>query len=299
MATIAEKYDYAIASVTVKDVENGKITINEDYANFVNQQAIVKFTLKNGDAALTVSTSSVKIGDNTYNVNTNEFYLAVPANSGNIEFTANDGTFNYTKNVENASFINGNFYNANVSMTKIKNTATTTAPTAKTLTFNGNQMNVDGSAQELITAGTTNGGEWQYKLGTDGEYSTTIPTATNAGSYTIYYKLVGDDDYEDIEEQSLTVNIAKADGFIERVTTMKRMNSVTITVGSHSGELSASTTDTDEELKVSVSGNMITITNEKSSGAPSASIITINATVTITSAATENYNEATTSVTIN
>ena len=94
----------------------------------------------------------------------------------------------------------------------IKNNAT--APTAKTLTFNGNQNNIDGSAQELITEGTTDGGEWQYKLGDDGEYSTDIPTATNAGEYTVYYKLVGGDDYEDIAEQSLTVNIAKANGFV-------------------------------------------------------------------------------------
>ena len=48
-----------------------------------------------------------------------------------------------------------------------------------------------GSAQTLITAGTAEGGEMQYKLG-DGEWSTELPTATAEGVYAVYYKVVGD-----------------------------------------------------------------------------------------------------------
>ena len=62
--------------------------------------------------------------------------------------------------------------------------AITNAPTANTLTYTG-------EAQALITAGTASGGTMQYKLG-DGEYSTDIPTATDAGDYTVCYKVVGD-----------------------------------------------------------------------------------------------------------
>lgn len=80
---------------------------------------------------------------------------------------------------------------------------TYTAPVGKTgLTYTG-------SAQELIGAGITNGGEMQYKLGVDGTYSTAIPTATKAGTYTVYYKIVGNDSYNDVAEQSLTVEIAR------------------------------------------------------------------------------------------
>ena len=61
----------------------------------------------------------------------------------------------------------------------IKTNPSATAPTTKTLTYNG-------TAQELVNAGTATGGELQYSL--DGtNYSTTIPTATNAGNFTIYY----------------------------------------------------------------------------------------------------------------
>lgn len=80
---------------------------------------------------------------------------------------------------------------------------TYTAPVGKTgLTYTG-------STQELIGAGITNGGEMQYKLGADGAYSTAIPTATKAGTYTVYYKIVGNDSYNDVAEQSLTVEIAR------------------------------------------------------------------------------------------
>ena len=78
-----------------------------------------------------------------------------------------------------------------------------TAPTAKTgLTYNGR-------AQALINQGSTTGGTMQYKLG-NGEYSTTIPTATDAGTYTVYYKVVGNATYNDTIEQSITVTIKQA-----------------------------------------------------------------------------------------
>ena len=78
-----------------------------------------------------------------------------------------------------------------------------TAPTANTLTYNG-------TAQPLITAGSTSGGTMEYRLGDDGFYSTDIPTATNAGAYTVWYKVVGDDTHDSAAEQSLSVSIAKA-----------------------------------------------------------------------------------------
>ena len=43
----------------------------------------------------------------------------------------------------------------------------------------------DGQAQDLIVAGSTSGGEMQYKLD-DGEYSTSVPNAINPGEYVIY-----------------------------------------------------------------------------------------------------------------
>ena len=47
-----------------------------------------------------------------------------------------------------------------------------------------------------------------YRLG-DSEWSEHIPTAKNAGKYTVWYKVQGDAEYADVAEQSLTVSAAK------------------------------------------------------------------------------------------
>lgn len=78
-----------------------------------------------------------------------------------------------------------------------------TAPTAITgLTYNGGE-------QILINEGSTDDGTMWYKLG-GGRYHKTLPTATNAGNYTVYYKVVGDTTHNDTVEQSITVTIDKA-----------------------------------------------------------------------------------------
>lgn len=77
-----------------------------------------------------------------------------------------------------------------------------TAPTPNSLTYTG-------SAQELVNAGSTSGGTMQYKVN-DGSYSANIPKATNAGTYTVYYKVVGGEAYSDVDEASVSVTINKA-----------------------------------------------------------------------------------------
>ena len=76
------------------------------------------------------------------------------------------------------------------------------APAARTdLVYNG-------EAQALIIAGSSTTGTIQYKLN-NGEYSTALPEATNAGTYTVSYKVVGDKNHEDVAEKSISVTIAK------------------------------------------------------------------------------------------
>ena len=75
-----------------------------------------------------------------------------------------------------------------------------TPPTAKTLKYTGN-------AQELVNAGSSTTGQIQYKVGTTGTYSTKIPTGTDVGTYTVYYKVVGDSNHNDVAERSLNATI--------------------------------------------------------------------------------------------
>ena len=78
----------------------------------------------------------------------------------------------------------------------------TAAPTANDLTYNG-------SEQQLIIAGTANGGTMQYSLNGE-DYSETIPTGKDAATYTVYYKVVGDSNHNDTIAQSVEVTIEKA-----------------------------------------------------------------------------------------
>ncbi len=79
-----------------------------------------------------------------------------------------------------------------------------TAPVANTLTYNGEE-------QTLVTAGTTSAGTMLYGVGEldDFEWSEQLPTAKNAGTYTVWYKVEGNKEYADVEPQSVDVTIAK------------------------------------------------------------------------------------------
>ncbi len=82
----------------------------------------------------------------------------------------------------------------------------TTPPTAK------ENLKYTGEAQVLINPGEASGGTVKYSLteaGTYGEISTI--TGTDAGTYTVWYKVEGDANHSDIAATSLTVTIGKMD----------------------------------------------------------------------------------------
>lgn len=86
---------------------------------------------------------------------------------------------------------------------------TVTQPTAKELTANGEE-------QELVNAGSTEDGKIVYALGTDKDtapaedaYSETIPTGKDAGTYYVWYKVIGDGNHNDTEPASVEVKIAE------------------------------------------------------------------------------------------
>ncbi|MDE6900167.1 MAG: S-layer homology domain-containing protein, partial [Oscillospiraceae bacterium] len=68
-----------------------------------------------------------------------------------------------------------------------------------------------GSAQPLVTGGATAGniGVVEYSTSEKGTYSTTIPTGTNAGTYTVWYKVADSVNYTGIDPASIEVEIKK------------------------------------------------------------------------------------------
>ena len=80
----------------------------------------------------------------------------------------------------------------------------TSAPTAKT------GLVYTGSAQTLVNAGTSSTGTMYYSLN-NSTWSAEIPTATDAGSYTVYYRVVGDANHSDYTPSPNSVPVTIAD----------------------------------------------------------------------------------------
>lgn len=76
-----------------------------------------------------------------------------------------------------------------------------TPPTAK------ENLVYAGKEQALITAGTAIGGTMQYCLTQDGTYSENVPTGKNAGSYTVWYQVIGDSNHNNTKPALVSVTI--------------------------------------------------------------------------------------------
>ena len=77
------------------------------------------------------------------------------------------------------------------------------APTAQeNLTYTGRE-------QALITAGMTDHGTMQYSLTENGTYSQDTPTGTDAGAYTVWYRVIGDANHNDTAPASVAVRIGQ------------------------------------------------------------------------------------------
>ena len=123
---IADNCDYAEATVSVKAVEGDAIIIDGS-AVFENQQAIVKFNLKNNAATpepINAKPLVVSVGSNSYTVNpespNSELFVAIPGFNGNVTLTATVGSDTYTKTKEGVTLENGKYYEINVNMTKVE-----------------------------------------------------------------------------------------------------------------------------------------------------------------------------------
>ena len=123
--------------------------------------------------------------------------LILPIQKNDVETTGSVGTVTVVIKSTNYADIT---LTVNVNATN-KLVPTVTAPTANALTYNGTE-------QALVTAGQTTGGTMLYRLG-DSEWSEQIPTAKNAGEYTVWYKVQGNAEYADVAEQNVTVTAAK------------------------------------------------------------------------------------------
>ncbi|MBO5641345.1 MAG: hypothetical protein J5900_02805 [Prevotella sp.] len=94
--------------------------------------------------------------------------------------------------------------------TIVKATPAVTAPTAVA------DLVYKGSAQALVNAGSTDFGTLLYSL--DGQnYSDDIPTGKDAGTYTVYYKVYGSDNWNAVAAQTIEVTITYFDASLAAI----------------------------------------------------------------------------------
>jgi len=142
-----------------------------------------------GNGAVTYNYKKKDADDETYSAD-------VPTDAGTYTIRATVAeTDDYADGVATANFT---IAAADIAATDI------TAPTANTLYFTG-------QAQALIVAGSVAGGIGTMQYSLDGtNWSTDIPTGTDEGDYTVYYKVVGDGNHNDVAAQSFKVTIGEA-----------------------------------------------------------------------------------------
>ena len=147
-----------------------------------------------------------------------------------------------------------------------------TAPAANALTYNGNE-------QALITAGMTDYGTMQYSLTKNGKYSQNIPTGTNAGAYTVWYRVIGDENHKDTAPASVAVRIGKKPLTITGVTAASKSYDGTTNAGITSVTFDGVTLNRGTDYTVTANFDDASVGNNKM----------VTATVTLMDQAAKNY----------
>ena len=165
----------------------------------VTLPALPKLETPKEYGAPTYELGEIKLNDGYYTsgAKVENGELTLPIQKNDVKTTGSVGTVTVIIKSTNYEDIT---LTVNVNATN-KLVPTVTAPTANALTYNG-------AEQALVTAGKTTGGTMLYRLG-DSEWSEQIPTAKNAGEYTVWYKVQGNAEYADVAEQNVTVTVAK------------------------------------------------------------------------------------------
>ena len=185
LAYIAANCDYATATVTVSSINGNNITTSP--ASFINQQAIVKFSLLNGTSPLSASPLVVTVDGTSYTVTptsaTNVFYVAVPGfSSKNVALAATVGSDTYTYAKTGVTFENGKYYTVSVKMALVKTLANaTTDDIGKVVDINGKIINSTTGAAAMIAYINSPGHGLAIALSDDAEasFSTALINAAN------------------------------------------------------------------------------------------------------------------------
>ena len=230
---------------------------------------LVKVTKEPGTGAVTFQWYKVEGGKETAvgsATRKNQFDLSalkLPAGQHTFRFSATcDG---YKKMSQDIAVT---VQRASISASRI------TPPTAQeNLTYTGQE-------QALITADSVmDYGTMQYSLTENGTYSQDIPAGTDAGTYTVWYRVIGDANHNDTAPASVAVSIGKKPLTITGVTAVAKPYDGTTDAGITSVTFDGVTLNRGTDYTVAASFDDASVGNGKN----------VTATVTLMGQAAKNY----------
>ena len=146
--------------------------------------------------------------------------VADPTSGYTVKYSTAEGTYNLDASPTQTEVGTQTVYyqvTANNYVAKTGSaTVTISEASAVAATVTANNRNYDGTDKPLVNVdnSTLVGGTMQYALGNATEatqpYTTSIPTATNSGTYYVWYKVVGDVGHSDTTPACVTVTISGA-----------------------------------------------------------------------------------------
>ena len=298
------KKNYDLSSTEKIDSKNAYIIINDQYKFLIKDK-------ENGDVEITYEGVAVSgdltlssyeetytypnSGTFTVTNNVSGGELSVESDAPNIAtasikentITVVPGTTAGKANIIVKSAANGDYAeNKNIHIATVENGTISLSVTPYEGTY-------DGQAHNAITQVDVNPSDAKLEYSLDGNtYSETMPTITNTSEFTVTVKAskVG---YK-TQTTTETVKVNKANGNLTLSATSGTIaypNNTSFTVSNNTGSLSVYSSNSNI-ASASISGNTVTVKSGTTAG---------TATITVTSAATTNYNEksATYTATVN
>ena len=260
-------------NVTTTNYENFQLTLVLNAVNQIKPTPDGKITASNITYGQALSDSSItgKMKDPNTGATVNGTFTWT---DGTIKPDANDRyeadwTFTPATGYEKYATATGT-----VTIKVNKATPTFTAPTAQ------ENLTYTGQPQALITASSvTSGGTMQYSLTENGTYSQDIPTGTDAGAYTVWYRVIGDANHNDTAPASVAVSIRQKPLTITEVTTASKPYDGTTNAGITSVTFDGVTLNRGTDYTVAASFDDASVGNGKN----------VTATVTLMGQAAKNY----------
>ena len=283
---------------TITNTSEFTVTVKASKEGYKTQitTETVKVSRAEGKLKLSATSGTITYPSNTtFTVSGNTGTLSVSSNNNNIATASVSGNTVTVKSGTTAGKATITVTSAEASNYNEKSATYTATVNNGTISLSATPYNgtYDGKAHNALTNVSANPGDAKIEYSINGRtYNTTMPTITNASSFTVTIKAskVG---YK-TQIRTETVKVSRAEGKLKLSATSGTItypSNATFTVSGNTGTLSVSSNN-NNIATASVSGNTVTVKSGTTAG---------KATITVTSAEASNYNEksATYTATVN